>query len=233
MSHRLDTDVRAGLLALLFVLVLAGDTAAQSKPRPRPAPPPPLPPPQLTINGYAMFGRINFTAADSFEVILGEPSGAIYGGGTRVGLPLGGLFVDVGAWRFHGEGERVFVSGGQEFPLGIPVEITVTPLELSAGWQFRFRRLPKLRPYVAGGYTSYGYRETSEFATDAEDVDERFPGYHLGGGVEYRITRWLGLGGEFTWTTVPDAIGESGVSAEFDETDLGGTSFRVKITIGR
>lgn len=230
--RRVDTDARAWLLALLCVLALAADTFAQAKPRPQTPPPPPRSR-SIAISGYAMFGRINFTAADSFEVILGKPSGPIFGGGARVGLPLGGLFVDVGAWRFRGEGERVFVFGGQEFPLGIPVEITVTPLELIAGWQFRFRRLPMLRPYVAAGYTSYGYQETSEFATGAENFDERFPGYHLGGGVEYRIARWLGLGGEFTWTTVSDAIGESGVSAEFDETDLGGTSFRFKITIGR
>jgi hypothetical protein len=51
--------------------------------------------------------------------------------------------------------------------------------------------------------------------------------------VEYKITRWLGLAGEASWSTVPDAIGESGVSEAFNETDLGGTTFRVKITIGR
>jgi len=221
--------------ALVFCILLSGasEVFAQAKPRPRTPPPPPPPSRGIAINGFAMFGRINFTAADSFDVILGEPSGTIYGGGARVGLPLGGLFVEVGAWRFRGEGERVFIFEGQEIPLGVPVEITVTPLELTAGWEFRFRRLPKLRPYVAGGYTSYGYKETSEFATDAENVDERFPGYLLGGGVEYRIARWLGLAGEFAWATVPDAIGESGVSAEFDETDLGGTSVRFKITIGR
>ena len=47
------------------------------------------------------------------------------------------------------------------------------------------------------------------------------------------ILRWLGVAGEASWSTVPDAIGDSGVSAAFDETDLGGTTFRVKITIGR
>ena len=57
-----------------------------------------------------------------------------------------------------------------------------------------------------------------------KNVDERFSGYHLVGGVEYKITRWLGVAGEVTWTTVPDAIGEAGVSAAFDETDLGGTT---------
>ena len=235
MSHRLITRRTPIHVActLAFCCLLSGADAAFAQAKPRPRTPPPPPPQSVEIHGYAMFGRINFTAADSFDVILGEPSGTIYGGGARLGLPFGGLFVDVGAWRFHGEGERVFAFQGQTFPLGIPMEITVTPLEVSAGWQFRLRQQPKLRPYVAGGFTSYGYTETSEFATDTENVDERFSGYHLGGGVEYRITRWLGLGGEFIWTTVPDAIGESGVSAAFDETDLGGTSLRVKISIGR
>lgn len=180
-----------------------------------------------------MVGVMNFTAADSFDAILGSPSGAIFGGGARLGLPLGGLFVDVGAWRFRGEGERVFVFEGQEFPLDIPVEITITPLELTAGWQFRFRRLPRFRPYVGGGVTSYGYKETSEFATSAENVDDRFNGYHLLGGAQYRVARRIAVGGDLTWATVKDSIGASGVSDVFNESDLGGTSFRLKITVGR
>ena len=222
-------------LALLTLLLAAsaGDAFAQAKPRPRTPPPPPLPPQELSINGYAMFGRMNFTAADSFDVTLGDPAGNIVGGGVRVGLPFARLFVDVGAWQFKGTGERVFVHNGQEFPLGIPLDVTITPLEISGGWNFPLRGMPKLTPYVMGGFTSYAYKETSDFATTAENVDERFTGYHLGGGAEYRIVRWLGVAGEFTWTTVPDALGEGGVSAEFDETDLGGTSFRFKITFGR
>jgi hypothetical protein len=187
----------------------------------------------VSIHGYAMFGRISFTASDSFDAVLGESAGAIYGGGARVGLPYGGLFVDVGAWRFSGEGERVFVSGGEVVPLGIPMEVTITPVEISAGWQFRLRQAPRVTPYVAGGITSYGYRETSDFSATTEDVDDRFTGYHVMGGATVRITRWLGVGGEFAWTTVPDAIGSAGVSAEFDEDNLGGTSLRLKIVVGR
>jgi hypothetical protein len=187
----------------------------------------------IEIGGYGMVGRFTFTAADSFDVILGSPSGVMAGGGVRVGLPFGGLFVDVGAWRFSGDGERVFVHGGDVFTLGIPVTIAITPVEVSAGWQFRFRRVPRLRPYLAAGLTSYGYRETSQFAGAAEDVDERFRGYHLQGGAEWRLGRWLGVAGEVGWTTVADAIGDQGVSAEFNETDLGGTSLRLKIIVGR
>ncbi|HYE86407.1 MAG TPA: hypothetical protein VEA16_08635, partial [Vicinamibacterales bacterium] len=135
--------------------------------------------------------------------------------------------------RYRDHGERVFVSNGAVYPLNIPVEVTVTPIELAAGWQFRLRRVPKVTPYVAAGLTSLRYRETSDFATPTEDVDESFNGYHLTGGASVRIWRWLGAAGEVTWTTVPDAIGEGGVSAAFNEDDLGGSTFRIKITIGR
>lgn len=222
------------IIAFVVVMLLIAtlDAFAQAKPRPR-RPPPPLPPPTLEIGGYAMAGLMNFTAADSFDAIVGSSSGTIFGGGGRVILPLGGLFVDVGAWRFRAEGERAFVFEGNTFPLGIPAEVTVTPLEFTAGWQFRLRRAPKFRPFVGGGLASYGYKETSEFATDAENVDDRFTGYTVLGGAEYRVSRYVSLAGEASWTTVPDALGDSGVSAAFDETDLGGTSVRFKIIIGR
>ena len=226
---------RAALTITLTTLLslVTSDAIAQGKPRLRRPLPPPLPPPALEIGGYAMLGVMNFTAADSFDVILGSPSGTIVGGGVRVGLPLGGLFADVGAWRFGGEGERVFVFEGREFALGIPVEITITPLELTGGWQFRFRRARRVRAYVGGGLTLYGYKETAGSTAAIEEVDERFSGYHVLGGAEYRVGRWIALGGDVNWVTVPDAIGVGGVSAVFDETNLGGTSFRFKITIGQ
>jgi len=187
----------------------------------------------VSIQGYGMFGGISFTAAESFEAILGESSGRIFGGGVRIGLGLGGLFFDGGAWRFHATGERAFIFNNEVIGLGIPVDVKVTPIEISAGWQFRIRKLPKLIPYVAGGLTSMRYEETSDFSTPTEDGHDTFNGIHLIGGAEYKITRWLGVAGEASWTTVPDAIGEGGVSKAFSETDLGGTTIRLKITIGQ
>lgn len=180
-----------------------------------------------------MVGHITFAAAESFDAILGTASGPIFGGGARIGLPWGGLFVDVGAWRYRDAGERAFIFDNAVIPLGIPVEVTITPIELSGGWRFRFRRVPKFVPYVAGGFTSLNYREASDFSTPAEDVNETFKGYHLSGGAEYRITRWVGVAGEASWSTVADALGDAGVSDTFNESDLGGRTFRVKITIGR
>ncbi|HTH25215.1 MAG TPA: hypothetical protein VL919_08905 [Vicinamibacterales bacterium] len=220
-------------VAAIALLASAGVTAANAQAKPRLRTTPARPSRSVEIGGYGMFGNINFTAAESFDAILGAPSGPIFGGGARVGLPWGGLFVDVGAWRFHADGERAFVFQNEAIGLGIPVDVTVTPIEISAGWRFRVRKLPKLIPYIAGGLTSMRYQEISDFSTPAEDVDERFSGYHALGGAEYKITRWLGVAGEASWTTVPDAIGEAGVSKAFNETDLGGTTLRLKVTIGR
>ena len=223
---------RLPLIAVLAVIAAAATTvpaAAQTRTR-RPAAAPSR---SIQIGGYAMAGQFTFAAAESFEAILGTSSGPIVGGGATIGLPFGGLFVDVGAWRFAQSGERALVLDGQVISLGIPLDVTIVPIEISAGWKFRIRRLPKLIPYAAGGYTSFGYRETSTFAGAGEDVDERFGGYHLRGGAEFKITRWLGLAGELAWTTVPDAIGNGGVSKAFNENNLGGTSFRARLTVGR
>lgn len=216
------------VVSLLVIAAAAGPAAAQT-----PTPPRPAASRAVQIGGYAMIGRFTFTASESFETILGTNGGAIVGGGATIGLPLGGLFVDVGAWRFDRSGERVLVLGSDVVPLGIPLEVTIVPIEISAGWKFRLRRLPRLIPYAAGGYTSFGYKETSTFSSTGEDLDERFGGYHVRGGAEFKIARWLGVAGEFAWTTVPDAIGTGGVSAAFNEDDLGGTSFRARIKVGR
>jgi hypothetical protein len=219
----------------VVLLASAGVTPlyAQAKPQPRASTAKPRQPRTVSIGGYGMLGNIRFTATESFDAVLGTSTGFIFGGGARVGLPFGGLFVDVGAWRFQGEGQRVFVFEDEVIPLGIPLEVTVTPIEISGGWRFSIRQLPKLSPYVAGGLTVMKYGETSDASSNADDVDETFSGYHLLGGAEYKITRWLGLAGEASWTTVPDSIGEAGVSAAFDETDLGGLTFRFKVTVGR
>lgn len=204
---------------LLVVVILLGTSAAASAQG-------------VDVKGYGMFGSMSFTASESFEAVLGDSRGPIFGGGAEVGLPWGGLYVGVGAWRFSQEGERVFISGSEVFPLGIPLTVEITPLELTGGWRFR-NISSRVVPYVGGGWSSYAYKETSEFADAGEDVDERFSGWHLLGGVEFKATRWLGVGGEVAYSSVPDALGVAGASEAFDETNLGGTSIRLKISVGR
>ena len=186
----------------------------------------------IDIKGYGLVGGMSFAASESFDAVLDTSSGVIFGGGAEVGLPWGGLYFGVGAWRFSEEGERVFVSGSEVFRLGIPVTIEVTPIEVTGGWRFK-NVSTRFVPYVGAGWSSYAYKETSDFADAGDDVDERFSGFHILGGAEFKLTRWLGVGGELAWTTVPDALGTGGASRAFDETDLGGVSYRLKISVGR
>jgi hypothetical protein len=205
-----------GLAVVVAALTLAAPAAAQG----------------VGVKGYAVFGAMKFAASETFDAVLGVKTGRMIGGGARVELPLGGLFVDIGGWRFKRDGERVYVSGSQVFPLGIPVRVTITPVEITGGWRFA-KRTSRVVPYAGMGYSSYDYKETSDFSDTGEDVDERFRGLHLLGGAELRLGRWLGVAGEVGWTRIADALGKGGASAAFDETDLGGTSVRLKIAVGR
>ena len=222
-------------LAFLVVVCAAAEAAAQAR---QPARPPVRPQPApvratTSVRGFADIGFTTFTARDSFEATLGSATGAMFGGGAEVVLPQN-IFFGVRVSRFTAEGERVFVSGGQTFPLGIPMSVTITPVLLTGGLRFGTPRSTVL-PYVGGGIGWHRYQETSDFAGSDDDVDETFQGYHVLGGAEYRISRLLGIAGEAQWARVPDALGQNplSASAEFGDTDLGGFTVRVKVVIGR
>src|SRR5688500_3847718 len=189
-------------------------------------------PAQAQVRGFADVGSTTFTATESFETILGSATGIVFGGGVDVVLPKD-LFVSVRASRFRESGERVFVFEGERFGLGIPTTVTVTPIEFTGG--YRLDRGWRVVPYGGGGVGQHRYEETSEFADGPENVKESFTGYHVLGGAEFRVSQWIGAAGEIQWATVPDALGQdpNGVSNAFDETDLGGLTFRVKVVIGR
>lgn len=182
-------------------------------------------------------------AAETFEAVLGSSRGGIYGGGAQVMLPWG-LYAEGRISRFRQDGERVIVGPTREiFPLGIATTVTLTPVELTGGWRHRFTRAtaPRARTrrptaftaFIGAGLTSLAYRETAEFAEAGDDVDDRFTGAHVLGGLEYAATRWVHVGVEAVWTSIANAIGDGGVSAAFGENDLGGTTVRIKVSLGR
>lgn len=186
----------------------------------------------LQIRGFGMVGMTTFTASQTFDAVLDTTSGTEFGGGLS--LTQGPAFLDIGARRFEKTGERVFVTDTREvFRLGIPATITMTPLDITAGWRLRPLFSGRLRPLVGVGYTRMMYEESSDFAESGEDVSESFNGFHVLGGGEIRLHRLVGLGAEVAWTSIADAIGENGASKAFGETNLGGTSARLKLVIGR
>ncbi|MDA1185398.1 MAG: outer membrane beta-barrel protein [Acidobacteria bacterium] len=186
----------------------------------------------VSLRGFGDVGWTTFAATQSFAAVLGSETGRLFGGGVDV-VVARRVFVTLRASRFQDVGQRVFLFEGTQFDLGIPTTITVTPLELTAG--YRLDRGWRLVPYAGAGISQHRYTEASDFAEDSENVDDRFSGYHVLGGVEFRLMQWLGAAVETQWATVPDAIGDdpNSVSHAFDESDLGGVTLRLKVVVGR
>ena len=206
-----------GTVLALTMLLWASQTDAQS----------------LEVHGFFDVGAMRFSASDSFDAVFGSPVGVVFGGGGGVVLPQK-IFIDVRASRFKKDGQRVFVNDGEVFPLGITNTVTIRPVEVSAGYRFG-RAADSVRPYAGGGISWYRYEETDQFAASDDSVDDTFNGFHFLGGAEFRVSKWLGVAGEAAWASVPDALGQdsNGVGTAFDETDLGGVTFRAKVVIGR
>jgi opacity protein-like surface antigen len=198
-------------------------TAGPVRPPLRPAPP------KWGVRGYGDVAYEWFTASDSFKAILDKSGGPFFGGGGEV--YFGPIYVDVAVARFKDTGERAFVLDGEVVRLGIPDRVTLTPVVVTAGYRFPIR--DRVVPYVGGGVGSVKFEETSDFAEPSENVSERFTSYHAVAGLEYAAFKWLFVAGEFRYSAVPDALGAPGISADFDESDLGGLSVAVKILVGR
>ena len=206
-------------LVLIAGLALAAPAAAQD-------------PPAISIRPFVMATEQSFTAVDTFNATFGKTALPFFGGGVQV-VVKDGVFVEVTASRFRQTGQRAYLSGGKSFQLGIPLTATITPLEVSAGYRFRVRQLPRVRPYVAVGYGSYAYTETSDFAQPGEDVDTKHGGYLVNGGAEFRLHRWVGLAVDVQYTRVSGILGNGGVSQQAGESDLGGLAGRLKLVVGR
>jgi hypothetical protein len=185
---------------------------------------------QVTVRAFADAGFTMFTATQSFKAVLGTPSGFVYGGGLEV--TDSHYFVAVSAQRFSHKGHRVFVFQDQVFPLNVNDTVSVTPLDLTVGYRLRLRRVV---PYAGGGIGWYRYQERSDPATAAENIQQTSTGYHVLAGAEVPVHRWLGIGVDAQWATVPNALGGSSgsVSQVYGEHDLGGFTVRTKIVVGR
>lgn len=183
---------------------------------------------EFLVRGFGQFGGTRFTAADSIRAIVDTSLGRSFGGGIQVVL-RSGLFVQGSIDRFEKTGSRLIVSGRELYRVPIPNTVRITPMTATVG--YRDARSDKAIGYVGAGAGWHQLDERSPALTDA--VRSRHPGVHVLGGGEYRVARFLWLAGEVQWSAVPGALGEPGVGPVFGESDLGGTTFRVKVFVGR
>jgi opacity protein-like surface antigen len=208
---------------IAFLLVLASTTvvAAQADD-----------PPALSLRPFFLAAGERFAAKNSFEAVFGQSVEPFLGGGLQL-VDRNGFFIELTASRFKKTGQRAFRTNNQNFGLGIPLTATITPLEVAGGYRFKLPGSPRLVPYVGAGAGSYGYKETSEFSDESENVDTRHTGYLAVGGVEFRLHRWIGASVDAQYTHVLGILGTGGISQEAGEKDLGGIAARVKVIIGR
>lgn len=213
-------------LTLLLALAVSAPLAAQSRGSMTIADDEP----SIAFRPFVVIAGENFAAKQTFTAAFGQSFEPFFGGGLEVVLH-DGIYVDVTASRFKKTGQRAFRANNQNFPLGIPLTATLTPFEVTGG--YRFRTSPRVFPYVGAGVGSYSYQETSDFADAGDNVDARHTGYLAVGGVDVRVTRWVGIAGDVQYTRVPGILGSGGVSKAAGENNLGGVAVRLKVIVGR
>jgi hypothetical protein len=231
-------------ICLAALLMLPAAAAAQTR-LPAPQRPPIVPDdaPTISLRPYALATGQAFDAKQTFEAAFGRSFQPFWGGGLQI-AHHGGLFVDLSASIFKKTGERTVVLNGQTYHLGIPLTVTEVPLELTAGYRFRLRSTPDIRPYVGGGVGYYRYTESSSFSAAGDDVDAQHAGGLAVAGVEFRMGRLVGLTGDVQYTYVPGILGSGGNSGcplpsgavcagTPRENDLGGIAARVRFIVGR
>lgn len=187
------------------------------------------PPGRLMVRGFGNTSAMLFSARDSVDAVTGRPFDLLFGGGAQVVLPSG-TFAQVTIDRYREAGSRVLVSGTQMFATDLPTRLTVTPVLVSAGHRSAAYR--RYAPYVAAGVGWYALTEDSPELPGAQSISQGKIGYHVAGGAEFLLARRVSLAGEVQWATVPKGLRETGVSARFDEDNLGGTTFRFKFIVG-
>lgn len=170
------------------------------------------------------------SASESFKAVLESAQLIGFGGGADVTV-WKNAFARVSFSRAKKDGERAVVFNNQVIPLGVPIEVTYTPLEIGGGWQFPLSG--GVRPYAGAGLFRLRYTETSPFGIADEEVEISKNGYVVFGGVEVPVWKYVMVGGEAQFRSVPDAIGVGGLSRDFEETNLGGFTVRLLVGIRR
>jgi hypothetical protein len=195
--------------------------------------------PSVSLRPFGLVSGEVFAAKDTFTAVLGRNFEPMWGGGLEVAFG-NGVYVDVAASRLSKTGQRAFFANGQRFGLGIPLTLTLTPIEVTAGYRFHLSS-SRLVPYVGGGAGSYGYHEESdtiglspgEIGAGEATFDKRHVGYLAVGGAEVRLGRWVGVSGDVQYTHVPGIFGTGGVSQLAGEDNLGGLAVRARVIVGR
>lgn len=201
---------RVSLAALLTTLLMPVSARAQTT---------------SPVSVRAWFG-LDFnmmSASKSFDAVFESSRLLGFGGGADVTM-WKNVFARVSFSRAKKDGQRAVIFDSRAIPIGVPITVSYVPIELGGGWQFPL--VGGVRPYAGAGLFRLRYKEESDFGIRDEEVDLSKNGYVVFGGVEVPVWKYVMVGGEAQFRSVPDAIGTDGVSRDFEETNLGGFTVR-------
>ena len=191
---------------------------------------------RLGVEGFGNAGITWPAAKETFEAARLDSKPFEFGGGGRVVGLWRDLFAQVALARWSDTGERIFVdSTGEVFPLGIPLNVKATYVDVSAGWKTPIRNergTITAWSYIGGGAGFVNYSETSPFAEPGDDLETRSTSYHVLLGVEVPILDWLAASVDGRYRFVPDVLGEGGASAAFGDDVLGGMQVTAGVRVG-
>ena len=186
----------------------------------------------LSLRPFVMGTEQLFSATHTFDAVFGQSHQPFFGGGLQV-IVKRLYFAEIVASRFHKTGERAFIVNNQTFRLGLPLTVEVKPLEVIGGLRFDVHPHQRFVPYIGAGLGTYAYKESSPSSDPDENLETRHHGFIVGGGVEFRLHRWIRLDVDEQYTLIPGILGLAGVSKSAAEDDLGGVALRVKLVVGR
>ena len=187
--------------------------------------------PAISFRPFLLVADERFAAQTTFKAVFGTATEPTWGGGLDVTLGRH-VFVDLAISRMSESGQRAFINNGDVFKLGIPLRVSLTPVELTAGYRFRHGKW-RVIPYAGAGIGWYKYREAADFAADGDDVETRHAGFVLMGGAEFRVTKWIGITGDAQYTSVSGILGQAGLSKDANENNLGGVAARLRVIVGK
>jgi hypothetical protein len=216
-------------LAFSTLAVLAAAAPLEAQTTPPPSPSSSTDSERLSIRPFVAVARQRFSADTTFDAIFGHATGTLAGGGVLV--TRGSLFVEAEISRFRRNGERAFASDEDGSGVGIPLTVTIGPVEFAAGYRLRPRR-SGLVPYIGAGLGLYRYREESPAAEIGEDVNVRHAGWVVVAGLERQLHRLFAVSADLRYTHVPGILGQGGLSQAVGETNLGGIAVRLRFLLG-
>lgn len=161
-------------------------------------------------------------ASDSYDAVFGGD--AITLPGIQLELrPIPRFLVSLTVERGEVDGERVIPT---DPPIGTGIDETLTYMPAHLSGAYVFAPESQLHGFLGAGLTWLDWEDES--AGDSASGTDL--GYHAVGGIRWStLLQRFAWGGDVRYSSVPDAVGEAGITELFDEDDLGGIAVGIHL----